>query len=80
MENIKTSLTLDKKTREEAQKLFDEMGLSFSAAVDIFLKAVIREKGIPFPIMAEPMKSGYVYGVVELPPIEECDNDSGGAS
>lgn len=77
MATVKTSLTLDKETREEAQRLFNEMGLSFSAAIDIFLKAVIRERGIPFPIMAQPMKSGYVYGVVPLPELDECE---GGAS
>lgn len=79
MATIKTSLTLDKETREEAQKLFNEMGLSFSAAIDIYLKAVIREQGIPFPIMAKPMKSGYVYGVVGLSD-DGCENEDGGAS
>ena len=80
MATVKTSLTIDKETREEAQKLFDEMGLSFSAAIDIYLKAVIREQGIPFPIMAKPMKSGYVYGVVELPGDDGCEDENGGAS
>ena len=80
MATIKTSLTIDKKTKEEAQKLFDEMGLSFSAAIDIYLKAVIREQGIPFPIMAKPMRNGYVYGVVDLPDDNGCEDKDGDAS
>lgn len=80
MATIKTSLTIDKETREEAQKLFDEMGLSFSAAIDIYLKAVIREQGIPFPITVKPMKSGYVYGIVDLPDDSGCEDEDGGAS
>lgn len=72
METIKTSLTLNKDIKEQAQKLFDEMGLTFSNAVELFLRAVIREQALPFAVTTKPMESGYVYGVVKLPELSEC--------
>ncbi len=72
METIKTSLTLNKEIKEQAQKLFDEMGLTFSNAVELFLRAVIREQALPFAVTTKPMESGYVYGVVKLPELSEC--------
>lgn len=77
METIKTSLTLNKETRQQAQKLFDEMGLTFSGAVELFLKAVIREQGLPFAVTTKPMESGYAYGVVKLPELSECKGVDG---
>lgn len=76
METVKTSLTLKKETKEAAQKLFEEMGLSFSGAIELFLTAVVREKGIPFAITTKPMQSGYVYGVVQLSD-DEGDEENG---
>ena len=72
METIKTSLTLNKDIKEQAQKLFDEMGLTFSNAVELFLRAVIREQALPFAVTTKPMEIGYVYGVVKLPELSEC--------
>lgn len=72
MSTIKTSLTLNKETRQQAQEVFDELGLSFSGAVELFLKAVIREQGLPFAVTTKPLESGYVYGIVKLPELDEC--------
>ena len=72
MATVKTSLTLNRDTREQAQKVFDEMGLSFSGAIELYLRAVMREKAIPFPITTKPMEEGYVYALVRLPELSEC--------
>lgn len=42
--NIRT----EKKVRDEAKKIFSKMGLSTSAGINMFLKRVIFEKGMPF--------------------------------
>ena len=42
--NIRTS----KETKAAAEKIFDELGINTSTAFNIFLKAVIRENGLPF--------------------------------
>lgn len=33
---------------ERASEVFDELGLTLSAAVNVFLRAVVREGGMPF--------------------------------
>ena len=47
--NIRTS----KETKEAAEKIFAELGISTSTAFNIFLKAVIRENGLPFDMRIE---------------------------
>lgn len=39
--------------KSQAQKILHQMGLDMSTAVKLFLKTVIRKKGIPFLIQTE---------------------------
>jgi DNA-damage-inducible protein J len=50
--NIRT----DKNVRNEAKKVFSKMGLSTSAGINIFLRQVVAEKGLPFSPTADPRK------------------------
>lgn len=43
-----TTIRIDPEVKEQASEIFDELGLSLSAAVNIFLRAVVRRKGIVF--------------------------------
>ena len=43
-----TTIRIDSKEKENANAIFQEIGISFSVAINIFLKAVIREGRIPF--------------------------------
>lgn len=49
-----TNIKIDPKVKKEAQELFERMGLSLSAAVNVFLRQAILEQSIPFRISAEP--------------------------
>lgn len=44
--NIRT----DKDIKEQADKIFSSLGMNTTTAVNLFLRAVIREQGIPFPL------------------------------
>lgn len=44
------SIRMDTEIKEAADALFDELGLSLSAAFNIFVRQCIREGGIPFKI------------------------------
>lgn len=44
--NIRT----DKAIKDQAEKIFNELGLNVTTAVNIFLRTVIREQGIPFEL------------------------------
>ena len=49
--NIRT----EKEIKESAEIVFSQLGLTMSAAVNIFLRQVIRENGIPFELkLKEP--------------------------
>ena len=41
---------IDEHVKDEADMLFDHLGLSLSAAITIFLRQSISHRGIPFPI------------------------------
>lgn len=47
--NIRT----DKEIKEQAEQIFSDLGLNMTTAVNMFLRAVIRENGIPFDLKLE---------------------------
>lgn len=50
MATKKTYISIDEETRRQAEELFENLGLSFSAAVSVFCKRALLERGIPFEI------------------------------
>ena len=44
------NIRLDDNLKEQSEKIFEEIGLGMTAALTIYLKAVVRNKGIPFPL------------------------------
>ena len=47
-----TTVRIDPEVKRRAGEVFDEIGLSMSAAINTFLKAVVREQNMPFDIKA----------------------------
>lgn len=48
------SIRLDEETKKEMERICDSLGLSMSAAFNIFAKAFVREEGFPFEINLNP--------------------------
>ncbi len=48
---------IDKDIKRDAEKVLDDIGLSMSAAVTVFLKKVGREHRIPFELESDPFYS-----------------------
>lgn len=71
MATVNTSIKIDEETKKEAQKLFKDLGLSLSTAINIFLKQAIREKGIPFYINSLPKNSEQVQAFEEAKQIKK---------
>ncbi len=46
------SIRMDDKLKKDFDELCDDFGMSMSTAITIFAKAVVREKKIPFEIVA----------------------------
>jgi addiction module RelB/DinJ family antitoxin len=50
------NIRIDSKLKEDGEKLFRELGLTFSAAVSVFVSQAVRERGIPFRLTENRMK------------------------
>ena len=48
------SLRVDDEIKRNAERTLNEIGLSMSTAINIFLKTVVRENRIPFELSADP--------------------------
>jgi DNA-damage-inducible protein J len=47
------SIRIDDTIKDDADKLFAELGLTLSGAFNIFVRQALRQRGIPFVINAE---------------------------
>ena len=91
MMSVTTSIKVDPEVKAESQALFERLGLSWSAAINLFLRQAIREQAIPFRV-GEPAYneetqrtiresrqginlSGPYYSVAELMADLESDDD-----
>ncbi|WP_055426780.1 type II toxin-antitoxin system RelB/DinJ family antitoxin [Bifidobacterium aesculapii] len=45
-----TTMRLDPELKDKAMSILEPLGLSMTGAVTIFLKAVVRENGLPFEV------------------------------
>lgn len=59
--NIRT----DKETKEKAETIFSELGLSMSTAINVFLKTTVRENGLPFSLRLERPNAETVAAIEE---------------
>ena len=50
MDTTNVNFRLDKKTKKEAEELFEDLGLNITTALTMFIKASIRDQGIPFDV------------------------------
>lgn len=51
------SLRVDDDVKRGAEKTLNDIGLSMSTAINIFLRKVARERRIPFELSADPFYS-----------------------
>lgn len=50
METTNLNIRTDKEIKMAAEKIFDELGINMTTAINIFLRQTIRENGIPFDL------------------------------
>ncbi len=53
METTNLNIKIDKGIKNQAEEIFGELGLDMKTAINMFLKATIRERGIPFELEAD---------------------------
>lgn len=50
MSTTNLNIRTDKNVKIAAEKIFEELGLNMTTAINIFLRQTIRENGIPFEL------------------------------
>jgi DNA-damage-inducible protein J len=55
------NLRIDSKLKKNAENIVSQLGISMSSAIALYLRAIVREKGIPFPVTLEGKKKAPVY-------------------
>ena len=57
MAQVLVNFRIDEETKKEMEELCNELGITISAALNIFIKKMIREKRIPFEVSIDPFYS-----------------------
>lgn len=65
MAKVSTNISIDADVKTEAQKLFADLGLDLSTAINIFLRQAVREEGIPFEITREVPNAETIAAIEE---------------
>ena len=66
MANINVTIRIDEDLKEEADQLFDDLGMSFTTAINVFVKQSLREGRIHFEITKTPRMASFDHSVVSL--------------
>jgi len=53
MSTARVSINVDREVKQNAQKILGEIGMDLTTAVDLFLRAIVREERIPFNLQTE---------------------------
>ena len=53
--NVNMNIRVDESTRLEAESIFEQLGLTMSSAINMFLKQVVGEKAVPLSMELDPM-------------------------
>ncbi len=51
------SFRMDDATKQKFERLCDDLGMSMSTAVNVFIKKAVREHGMPFEVKTDPFYS-----------------------
>ena len=61
--NVNITIRMDEDLKKNADVLFDELGMSFTTAINVFVKQALREGRLPFEVTTKPSVS---YTAIEL--------------
>ena len=58
-ESTNLNIRIDKEVKSQAEKLLNDIGMSLSTAINVFIRQLIRDGGIPFIINTGSNKGNY---------------------
>ncbi len=65
MSNKSMNIRMDPEVKEQAQKLFAELGMDMTTAINIFLRQAIRTHSIPFKVTTEVPNAKTIAAIEE---------------
>lgn len=65
MSTTNLNIRTDKDIKEQAEQIFNELGFNMTTAVNIFLRAAIREHGIPFELKLDTPNETTIAAIEE---------------
>ena len=65
MNKVRTNITINPKVKKLSTKLLNDMGLDLSTYVELSLRAMIREQGLPFEISMEGLNKKTINAIKE---------------
>lgn len=65
METTNINIRTERQVKIAAEKIFEELGMNMSTAVNVFLRQTIRENGIPFELSLNVPNSVTVAAIEE---------------
>lgn len=69
MKNVNVTFRMDDELKKQADILFEDLGLSLSTALNIFVRQAVREQQIPFQVTKNTPNA------VTMAAIESAEND-----
>ena len=74
MKNVTTSIRIDSNTKQAATELLNELGLDLSSGVNIFLKQVVLQGGLPFQVKYPQYKPEVIEAMEEAEKLSRNPN------
>ena len=65
-DDVRVTIRVDRDLKEQAENLFDRLGLNMSTALNVFLRKAVDESAIPFPISAKNFILGSGYSPADI--------------
>ena len=75
-----TTIRIEPEVKKEATAILDELGLSMSSAVNMFLRAMIREGGLPFEMKVAPKELAASVNIADRERERERERERVGTS
>lgn len=77
MATISTQVRIDETTKKQAVELLEGLGLNLSDAINMFLKQVVLQNGIPFDVKYPKFKPEVIEAMEEAKQISHDPNVKG---
>jgi len=58
-QNINVNVRMDKDLKKQAEKLFSDLGMNMTTAINVFIRQSINHGGIPFEIRVDGFYNPY---------------------